>query len=93
MGGGLLLYTKIADFFKAGNLTDLEVLLVSEKEHLNEDKNFGLAKQVLKHLSQKRISDLSQVYLTLSFKEILAKADHKSESKVEEIITTMVTEG
>lgn len=46
-----MLYTKIADHFKAGNLDDLEVLIVAEKENLDEDKNFGLAKQVLKHLT------------------------------------------
>jgi hypothetical protein len=59
MGGGLLIYSKIADMFKAGNNEDLEVLLIAEKENLDEDKNLGLAKQVLKHLKQKRISDLS----------------------------------
>jgi hypothetical protein len=59
MGGGLLIYSKIADMFKAGNNEDLEVLLIAEKENLDEDNNLGRAKQVLKHLKQKRISDLS----------------------------------
>ena len=44
MGGALLTYNKIAEMFKAGNNEDLEVMLVAQKEDLDEDKNFGLAK-------------------------------------------------
>ena len=69
---------------------------MAEKQVLEKDLNFGLAKQLLKRLNQKNIRDLSAVYLTLSLKEILGKAQFEKSAKeahVEAAIREMVVEG
>ena len=71
-------------------------MIIGEKALLERDTNFGLAKQLLKRLRQKNIKDLSAVFLTLSLKEILAKANMDKAAKekdAENAILEMVGDG
>jgi hypothetical protein len=92
----LRIYNQIGSIFKEGDRAKLEALIIGEKPLLDKDANFGLAKQLLKRLRQKNITDLSAVYLTLSLKEILAKANMDQAAKeidAERAICEMVNEG
>lgn len=40
---------------------------------LQADNNFGLVKKVIQRLNHKKIKDLTEVYLTLGFNEIIQK--------------------
>lgn len=55
------------------------------------DKNFGLFQKVMKRLSQKRVRDLSEVYTTLTFKEIASKSK-LGVDQLEGVMTEMINE-
>lgn len=56
-------YMTIGDIFSEGDRAKLEALIDEEKELLAHDLNLGLAKQLLKRLTQKNIENLSAIFV------------------------------
>jgi DNA-binding MarR family transcriptional regulator len=88
----MLVYQKIEQKYTACRPKELEKVISEDFIKLQTDRNFGLAKKVLKRLNQKQIRDLSETYLTLGFKEISEKA-HTNVAEVEQVIKGMIAEG
>jgi len=85
-------YQKIEQKYTTCKPKELEKVISEDFIKLQTDRNFGLAKKVLKRLNQKQIRDLSETYLTLGFKEISEKA-HTNVAEVEQVIKGMIAEG
>ena len=83
----------IGDIFSEGDRAKLEALIDEEKEPLAHDLNLGLAKQLLKRLTQKNIENLSAIFVQLSLKEIQQKAILNPEENVESVLCEMVISG
>lgn len=57
----------------------VEKTIGSVVTELQKDKNFGLAKEVLTRMTQRKVRKLSDVYTTLGFDEICAKTGLKAD--------------
>ncbi len=88
----VLVYERIEQAYHSGHSKVLENVISEDILKLQADKNFGLAKKVLKRLQQKQIRDLSETYLTLGFKEISEKTKTLP-AKLEQVIKGMIAEG
>ena len=88
----IIVYERIEQAYQAGQSQMLEKVIGDDILKLQADRNFGLAKKVLKRLKQKQIRDLSETYLTLGFKEITEKTKTMP-AKLEQVIKGMIAEG
>jgi DNA-binding MarR family transcriptional regulator len=88
----VLVYERIEQAYQSGHSKVLENVISEDILKLQADKNFGLAKKVLKRLQQKQIRDLSETYLTLGFKEISEKTKTLP-ANLEQVIKGMIAEG
>lgn len=60
-------------------------------ELLKEDENYGIAKQVLNHLTKHRMKDLTNTYITLSLTDIANQIGLPDSNAVENILFQMIS--
>jgi hypothetical protein len=77
LGGehSLRVYEELAQAYEKKDANKFVAITIADEKHIRFDRNEGLVKHLLKNLNQKRVSDLSQVYITLSLKDIKAKSE------------------
>ena len=66
-------HSSLIDAWQTRKVSNVEEVIGQYFEHLQENKQLGLAQRLLKSLIQKKIADLSATYITLSFDEIAEK--------------------
>lgn len=72
-------YQSIVNAFETGQADLVEKAIGSVATELQKDKNFGLAKEALTRMTQRKVRKLSDVYTTLGFDEISAKTGLKAD--------------
>ena len=72
-------YQSIVNAFETAQADLVEKTIGSVATELQKDKNFGLAKEVLTRMTQRKMRKLSDVYTTLGFDEISAKTGLKAD--------------
>lgn len=96
LGGehSLRVYEELARAYEKKDANKFVAITIADEKHIRFDRNEGLVKHLLKNLNQKRVSDLSQVYITLSLKDIKAKSElNCTETELEEMVVEMATTG
>jgi COP9 signalosome complex subunit 3 len=85
-------YAAVAAAFRSG-IDDLRKVLKENEEEFLKDNNLGLVKQTQTVLISRRITRLTNTYMTMPLKEIAANADLKSADEAEEAVYRMVENG
>jgi len=96
LGGehSLRVYEELARAYEQKNANQFAAICLADEGHIKFDRNEGIVKHLSKSLEQKRVSDLSQVYITLSFNDINAKAQlNQKEAQIEDLIVEMASTG
>ncbi|EFJ33217.1 hypothetical protein SELMODRAFT_439255 [Selaginella moellendorffii] len=86
-------YIELVTVYNNRNITDLQRCLTSHEEAFRNDKNLGLAKQVVASLYKRNIQRLTQTYLTLSLQDIAQTVQLESAKDAELHVLQMIQDG
>lgn len=84
------IYHEIATVFGSNKPSSLEMVLNRNREALQRDNNWGLAKQVQESLYKKIIQRLTQTFLTLSLNDMALRVQLPNIVEAEKLVLTMV---
>jgi len=87
------IYHEIATVFGSNKPSSLEMVLNRNREALQRDNNWGLAKQVQESLYKKIIQRLTQTFLTLSLNDMALRVQLPNIVEAEKLVLTMIEEG
>jgi len=87
------IYHEIATVFGGNKPSSLEMVLNRNREALQRDNNWGLAKQVQESLYKKIIQRLTQTFLTLSLNDMALRVQLPNVVEAEKLVLTMIEEG
>merc|ERR1712136_223874 len=73
--------------------SSLEMVLNRNREALQRDNNWGLAKQVQESLYKKIIQRLTQTFLTLSLNDMALRVQLPNVVEAEKLVLTMIEDG
>lgn len=86
-------YHDFATTFKGLKMEELQKVASENTEVFTKDSNFGLVKQCLEALKQRRIERLTSTYLTLSLQDIAQNAGLADDKEAERYVLAMVKAG
>ena len=85
------IYHEIATVFGTNKPSSLETVLSKNRETLQRENNWGLAKQVQESLYKKIIQRLTQTFLTLSLNDMALRVQLPNVVEAEKLVLTMVS--
>ncbi|XP_071815337.1 COP9 signalosome complex subunit 3-like [Apostichopus japonicus] len=86
-------YHELGSACLTNNPADIRVVLDKHAEQFSNDKNMGLAKQVLASMYRKNIQRLTKTFLTLSLADIARRVHLNSPEEAEQYVQNMIEDG
>lgn len=86
-------YSDLGTACATNSPTDIRVVLDKHAEQFSNDKNMGLAKQVLASMYRKNIQRLTKTFLTLSLTDIARRVHLSSPAEAEQYVQNMIEDG
>ncbi|KAJ8037627.1 COP9 signalosome complex subunit 3 [Holothuria leucospilota] len=86
-------YHELSNACASNSPAEVRVILDKHTEQFTNDKNMGLAKQVLASLYRKNIQRLTKTFLTLSLADIARRVHLNSPEEAEQYVQNMIEDG
>jgi len=89
-------YLEVAKAYKNNNKPgsdSLTKVLMEHHEEFKKDKNWGIAKLLVKQQMKTTVQKLTSTYVTLSLADIVSRADLSSTKEAESLVVSMIESG
>jgi COP9 signalosome complex subunit 3 len=88
-----LIYHELASAFTSFDLDKLNALVQKYRDMFEQDKNFGLVKQLQQSFYKKNIQKLTKTFITLSLADMATKVKLPSAKEAELYMLNMIRDG